>query len=146
MANNFSYRFIVSVCQNLPKKNFNADRLLAVGSFKMEDGFDPQATTGYYSCAKPYVGLYITVLIIGSIGFTLVNFLCTFSPNCTRNTALQLANCQQIVEYDGGWDYVSELQPVADILFIPQMIYEYGERRWNHERQLSQLAWQPVHD
>jgi hypothetical protein len=26
------------------------------------------------------------------------------------------------------------------------MIYEYGERRWNHERQLSQLAWQPVHD
>jgi len=30
-----------------------------------------------------------------------------------------------------GWDYVSELLPLTDILFIPQMIYEYGERRWN---------------
>jgi hypothetical protein len=30
-----------------------------------------------------------------------------------------------------GWDYVSELLPLADILFILQMIYEYGERRWN---------------
>jgi hypothetical protein len=30
-----------------------------------------------------------------------------------------------------GWDYVSELIPLTDILFISQMIYEYGERRWN---------------
>jgi hypothetical protein len=30
-----------------------------------------------------------------------------------------------------GWDYVSELLPRTDILFIPQMIYAYGERRWN---------------
>jgi hypothetical protein len=30
-----------------------------------------------------------------------------------------------------GWDYVSELLPLTDILFIPQMTYEYGERRWN---------------
>jgi hypothetical protein len=29
-----------------------------------------------------------------------------------------------------GSDYVSELLPLTDILFIPQMIYEYGERRW----------------
>jgi hypothetical protein len=28
------------------------------------------------------------------------------------------------------WDYVSELLQLTDMLFIPQMIYEYGERRW----------------
>jgi hypothetical protein len=30
-----------------------------------------------------------------------------------------------------GWDYVSELLPLTDISVIPQMIYGYGERRWN---------------
>jgi hypothetical protein len=30
-----------------------------------------------------------------------------------------------------GWDYVSELQPPSGLLFIPQMIYEHGEPRWN---------------
>jgi hypothetical protein len=25
-----------------------------------------------------------------------------------------------------GWEYVSELQPPMGLLFIPQMIYEYG--------------------
>jgi hypothetical protein len=30
-----------------------------------------------------------------------------------------------------GWDYVSAMLPLTDRLFIPQMIYEYGERRWN---------------
>jgi hypothetical protein len=30
-----------------------------------------------------------------------------------------------------GCDYVSELLSLTDILFIPEMIYENGERRWN---------------
>jgi hypothetical protein len=30
-----------------------------------------------------------------------------------------------------GWDYVSELRPATGLLFIPQIIYEYGEPRWN---------------
>jgi hypothetical protein len=30
-----------------------------------------------------------------------------------------------------GCDYVSELLPLMDILFILRMIYEYGEREWN---------------
>jgi hypothetical protein len=30
-----------------------------------------------------------------------------------------------------GRDYVSELLPLTNILFIPQIIHEYGERRWN---------------
>jgi hypothetical protein len=30
-----------------------------------------------------------------------------------------------------GWDYVSELQSPTCLLFIPQIIYEYGEPRWN---------------
>jgi hypothetical protein len=30
-----------------------------------------------------------------------------------------------------GCDLVSELLPLADILFTPRMIYEFGERRWN---------------
>jgi hypothetical protein len=30
-----------------------------------------------------------------------------------------------------GWDYVSELRPPTGLLFIPQVIYEYGEPRWN---------------
>jgi hypothetical protein len=28
-------------------------------------------------------------------------------------------------------DYVSELLPLTDVLFIPQMIYENGEPWWN---------------
>jgi hypothetical protein len=30
-----------------------------------------------------------------------------------------------------GWDYVSELRLPAGLLFIHQMIHEYGEPRWN---------------
>jgi hypothetical protein len=30
-----------------------------------------------------------------------------------------------------GWDYVSELLSVMDILFIPEILYECGERWWN---------------
>jgi hypothetical protein len=30
-----------------------------------------------------------------------------------------------------GWDYVSELRPPTGLLFILQMIYEYGEPRRN---------------
>jgi hypothetical protein len=30
-----------------------------------------------------------------------------------------------------GWEHVSELLPLTDILFISQTIYEYEERRWN---------------
>jgi hypothetical protein len=29
------------------------------------------------------------------------------------------------------WDDVSELRPPTGLLFIPQLIYEYGEPRWN---------------
>jgi hypothetical protein len=29
------------------------------------------------------------------------------------------------------WDYVSELRPSTCVLFIPQLIYECGERWWN---------------
>jgi hypothetical protein len=45
-----------------------------------------------------------------------------------------------------GWDYVSELLPLTDILFIPQVMW-VGERQWNYidrgtqkneERNLSQ--------
>jgi hypothetical protein len=28
-------------------------------------------------------------------------------------------------------DYVSELRPPTGLLFIPKMIYEYGQPRWN---------------
>jgi hypothetical protein len=27
------------------------------------------------------------------------------------------------------WDYISELRPPTGLLFIPQVIYEYGESR-----------------
>jgi hypothetical protein len=30
-----------------------------------------------------------------------------------------------------GRDYVPELQLPTDLLFIPQVIYEHGEPRWN---------------
>jgi hypothetical protein len=30
-----------------------------------------------------------------------------------------------------GWDHVSELRPPTGLLFIPHMIHEYGEPRWN---------------
>jgi hypothetical protein len=34
-----------------------------------------------------------------------------------------------VVYVDG--DYVSELRPATGLLFIPQVIYEYGKPRWN---------------
>jgi hypothetical protein len=30
-----------------------------------------------------------------------------------------------------GWDYVSELRLPTGLMFIPQIIYLYGETRWN---------------
>jgi hypothetical protein len=30
-----------------------------------------------------------------------------------------------------GWDYVSELWPPTDVLFIPQVIYGHEESWWN---------------
>jgi hypothetical protein len=30
-----------------------------------------------------------------------------------------------------GWDNVFELQPPTGLLFIPQVVYEYEEQRWN---------------
>jgi hypothetical protein len=30
-----------------------------------------------------------------------------------------------------GWDYVSELRPPKGLLFIPYVMYEHGEPRWN---------------
>jgi hypothetical protein len=30
-----------------------------------------------------------------------------------------------------GWHYVSELRPLMGLLFIPQVIYEYGGQRYN---------------
>jgi hypothetical protein len=42
-----------------------------------------------------------------------------------------LVTVHPLIVYLRGWDYVSELLLLTDILFIPQMIYEYGERQWN---------------
>jgi hypothetical protein len=36
-----------------------------------------------------------------------------------------------LIDFD-GWDYVSELLSLTDILIIPQMINKYRERRWNN--------------
>jgi hypothetical protein len=30
-----------------------------------------------------------------------------------------------------GWEYVSELRPPTDLLLIPQIVYDYGDTRWN---------------
>jgi hypothetical protein len=35
------------------------------------------------------------------------------------------------LDFSMGWDYVSELLSLTDILFIAQMIYGYRELRWN---------------
>jgi hypothetical protein len=45
-----------------------------------------------------------------------------------------------------GWDYVSELRPLTGLLFIPQMIYESGEPRWNDidKGKTEKLAEKPV--
>jgi hypothetical protein len=31
-----------------------------------------------------------------------------------------------------AWDYVSELRPPTGLSFVPQVIYEYGQPRWNY--------------
>jgi hypothetical protein len=41
---------------------------------------------------------------------------------------LNICNCFLISLME--WDYVFELLPLTDIMFIPQMIYEYGEQWW----------------
>jgi hypothetical protein len=46
-----------------------------------------------------------------------------------------------------GWDYVSELRPPTGLLFIPQIIYEYGEPWWNDidsEKPKKKLGEKPV--
>jgi hypothetical protein len=30
-----------------------------------------------------------------------------------------------------GWDNISELRPVTDLLFMPQMVHERGKPQWN---------------
>jgi hypothetical protein len=30
-----------------------------------------------------------------------------------------------------GWNYIYELHPSTGVLFIPQIIYECGDPRWN---------------
>jgi hypothetical protein len=37
-----------------------------------------------------------------------------------------------VVVHVEGSDYVSELRPPKGPLFVPQVIYEYGEPRWNY--------------
>jgi hypothetical protein len=32
-----------------------------------------------------------------------------------------------------GQDFVSDLRPPAGLLFIPEVIYEYGESLWNND-------------
>jgi hypothetical protein len=41
------------------------------------------------------------------------------------------------------WDYVSELRSPTGILFIPQVIYEYGERWWNSVDRWKFLIFPP---
>jgi hypothetical protein len=45
----------------------------------------------------------------------------------SSRTSRSLKDCRA----RGRRDYVSELLSPTDILFIPHMIYEFGERRWN---------------
>jgi hypothetical protein len=44
-----------------------------------------------------------------------------------------------------GWDYVSELRPLTGLLFIPQVIYEYGATvEWYWQEKLKELWQKPV--
>jgi hypothetical protein len=49
-----------------------------------------------------------------------------------------------------GWNYVSELRLPTGLLFIPQVIFKYGEPRWNIDREKPRnseknphTAWHP---
>jgi hypothetical protein len=41
-----------------------------------------------------------------------------------------------------GWDYVSELGPPTDLLFVPQMMYEHGQTWWIMSTENSWLVHQ----
>jgi hypothetical protein len=45
-----------------------------------------------------------------------------------------------------GWDYVSELRPKTDLLFFPQMIYEYAAlvEWWYWQGKIEELGEKPV--
>jgi hypothetical protein len=32
-----------------------------------------------------------------------------------------------------GWDFISEMWPPLGLLFIPRLIYEYGQQWWNDD-------------
>jgi hypothetical protein len=75
-----------------------------------------------------------------------MNTLCLLNdcPANYWNTTSQVAEIRRFITANNkffhfdimfmsmGWAYVSELHPPKGLLFIPQIIYEYGEPRWNN--------------
>jgi hypothetical protein len=54
----------------------------------------------------------------------------TFILNTTTSVTFVLKNLHPGRLISIGWDYVSELLPLTDMLLIPRW-YEFGEGRWN---------------
>jgi hypothetical protein len=63
----------------------------------------------------------LNLITIPSVPFQFLSVLPKYSNVC------ELIN----LFMSTGRDYLSKLQPPTSLLFIPQMIYEYGEPRWN---------------
>jgi hypothetical protein len=75
------------------------------------------------------------MMFAGDISVYYENHLKSINTLCVQKA--ELLNVKVGVTYkllfiSMDWDYVSELQPPTSLLFIPQIIYEYGEPRWNH--------------
>jgi hypothetical protein len=83
---------------------------------------------------------------IRSDNYTTRPLQCILSWTCHECDHLQSSlklytDIPTLIDYMMGWD-VSELLPLTDILFIPQMIYEYGEWRWNDFDEKTKELWE----
>jgi hypothetical protein len=81
---------------------------------------------------------YILSLVLWKIYGMYVNSNCP----CTFQVSLGAEFITSLhTVYADGWETVSELQPPMGLLFILQMIYEYGEPWWNdtNRRKLNNL-------
>jgi hypothetical protein len=96
----------------------NCNRLWSIRGGSVDDGdFEPRA-------------LHHTSEVLSSLtsDLTVTKFQTAVNCYVARLLGFIVCSCRSCRL---GWDYVSELRPPTGLLFIPQIIYEYGEPWWN---------------
>jgi hypothetical protein len=70
-----------------------------------------------------------TFLIFGLCRVGCRDARCGLYGTATQRTTMWIRALLMIMSM--GWDFISELRPPTDLLFVPQAIHEHGEPWWN---------------